>query len=69
MLTGVFVSNKILDVNEGATGDDVLELTLPDDFDLDYWELIEEGKPYREWCVPGELLNRFPRRLLTDEEI
>lgn len=69
MLTGVFVSNEILDVNEGATGDDVLELTLPDDFDLDYWELIEEGKPYREWCVPAELLNRFPRRLLTDEEI
>ena len=39
-------------INEGATGDGVLELTLPDDFDLDDYELIEEGKPYREWCVP-----------------
>jgi hypothetical protein len=36
---------------------------------LHHWELIEEGKPYREWCVPGGLLNRLPRRLMTDEEI
>ena len=47
----------------------MIELTVSDDFDLDYWELIEEGKRYREWCVPAEVLNRFPRRLLTDEEI
>jgi len=44
-------------------------VTITDDLDLDEWELVEEGKPYREWCVPAELLNRFPRRLLTDEEI
>jgi hypothetical protein len=33
--------------------------------------LMREGVPTtgREWCVPEELLNRFPRRLLTDEEI
>jgi hypothetical protein len=32
---------------------------------------MREGVPTtgREWCVPEELLNRFPRRLLTDEEI
>jgi hypothetical protein len=64
-LTGVFVGDQIMTINEGPTGDDVIEPTLPDDFDLDYWELIEEGKPYREWCVPAEVLNRFPRRLLS----
>jgi hypothetical protein len=68
-LTGVFVSDLILDINEGATGDDVLELTLPDDFNLDSWEIIEDDRRFREWCVPAEVLNRFPRRLLTDEEI
>jgi hypothetical protein len=47
----------------------VRELALPDDFDLDSWEIIEEGKPYREWCVPARILNRFPRRLISDEEI
>jgi hypothetical protein len=25
-------------------GDDVLELTLPDDLDLDSWEIIEEDE-------------------------
>jgi len=69
MLTGVFVSDQIMSINEGATGEDVVEVIITDDFDLDSWELIEEGKPYREWCVPAELLNRFSRRLLTDEEI
>ena len=67
-LTGVFVSDLILDINSGPTGEDVLELTLPDDLDLEYWEIIEEDKGYREWCVPAELLNRFPRRLITDDE-
>ena len=33
-----------MSINEGATGDDVLELTLRDDLDLDDYELIEEGK-------------------------
>jgi hypothetical protein len=47
----------------------VFGVTIPDDVDFDAYELIEEGKEYREWCVPAELLSRFPRRLLTDEEI
>jgi hypothetical protein len=31
MLAGVFVGDQIMTINEGATGDDVVELTLPDD--------------------------------------
>ncbi|HVD81694.1 MAG TPA: hypothetical protein VNB87_14295 [Propionibacteriaceae bacterium] len=30
------------------------------DLDLDEYEIVEEGKPYRVWCVPAEVLNRFP---------
>ena len=67
-LTGVFVSDHILGINDGPTGDDVLGPTLPDDLDLDSWAIIEQDKRYREWCVPTELLNRFPRRLMTDDE-
>jgi hypothetical protein len=59
-LTGVFVSDLILDINEGAIGDDVLELTLPGDFDLDSWEISEDDQRFREWCVPAEVLNRSP---------
>jgi hypothetical protein len=55
---GVFLSDKPLDDNEGAGGDHVLEVTLPDDCcDLSYYELVEEGKPYREWCIPAEIIN------------
>jgi hypothetical protein len=44
ILTGVFIGYDPLDVNEGAIGDDVLELDLPDDLDIGEYELIEEGK-------------------------
>ena len=39
---------------------ELLELEIPDDEDLGFWELVEEGAPpgsRREWCVPAALLN------------
>lgn len=66
-LTGVFLSDVPLDINEGAEGGDLLEVTLPADVALDDFELVEEGKPYREWCVPASLLNdRGSIRLVSD---
>lgn len=69
-LTGVFVSDEPLSVNEGAIGEQVLEVTLADDETalIDY-EILEDAKPYREWCVPAELLNRGRVRLLDQEEV
>lgn len=70
VLTGVFIADMPVNVNEGAIGDQVLEVVLPDDTDLDDFELVEEGKPYREWCVPAELINRLGTvRLLADDEV
>jgi hypothetical protein len=43
-LKGVFISDEPLDDDEGAIGDGVLELDLPDDLDIGEYELIEEGK-------------------------
>lgn len=71
-LRGVFVANVPADCNEGATGDQVLEIVLPDDVDLTDFELIEDERhsAFREWCVPAELLNtRAAVRLLTDAEV
>ncbi len=60
-LTGVWLSDIPLDMNEGATRDESLlqvVLRLPSR-ELKRWELIEEGKPYREWCIPAaEVVNR-----------
>ena len=56
-LTGVWLGDSPMDINEGATGDHVLRVEFPDDVDLGDFELVEEHKPYREWCVPAELIN------------
>jgi hypothetical protein len=46
-----------MDINEGAKGDQVLRVEFPDEVDLDDFELVEDEKPYREWCVPAQLIN------------
>jgi hypothetical protein len=56
-LTGVWLGDSPMDINEGATGDQVLRVEFPDDIDLGDFEIIEEQKPYREWCVPADLIN------------
>ncbi|WP_064423118.1 hypothetical protein [Mycobacterium sp. GA-1285] len=56
-LTGVWLGDRPMDINEGAKGDEVLRVEFGDDVDLDEFEVIEDGKPYREWCVPAALIN------------
>jgi hypothetical protein len=53
---GVWFSNEILDENEGANGDTVLSIDLPEEVIANY-EWIEEGKPYREWLIPARVAN------------
>jgi hypothetical protein len=69
VLEGVFVSDTPLSINEGCKGEQVLEVDLGDVISLDQYELVEELKPYREWCVPAEILNRAPVRLLSEAEV
>jgi hypothetical protein len=69
-LRGVFLSAMPADVNDGATGDDVLEVTFPDDVDLGDHAIVEEGQPPWEWCVPAELINRRATvRRLTEDKV
>ena len=59
MFTGVWLSDVPLDENEGAWGPVLLKVNVPmSESDLDYYEWVEEGKGYREWLVPSELLRR-----------
>ena len=56
--SGVWVSDRPLDLNEGACGDTLLRITLAiDDDALSEFEWVEEDKGYREWLVPASLLN------------
>ena len=54
--TGVFISDRPLDVNEGAAGSWLLTIELTADaadlIDREY-EWVDEGKSYREWLVPA----------------
>jgi hypothetical protein len=56
-LVGVCLSDRPLDSNEGAWGDTLLRVELPDQVDIAEYECVEDGKPYREWLVPAELIN------------
>jgi hypothetical protein len=67
-IEGVFLSDAPLDCNDGAKGDQLLEIALPSLHDISDYELIEDGKPYREWCVPAGILNRYARRRLLKQE-
>ncbi|SRR5260221_2744740 len=68
-LRGVFLSDIPLEGNEGTKGRQLLEITLPLGCDISEYELIEEGKTYREWCVPAEIINRNATvRLLSAKE-
>jgi hypothetical protein len=53
---GVWFSNVPLDSNEGADGDTLLRVELPEQA-IEEFEWIEDRKPYREWLVPARLIN------------
>ena len=57
--SGVWFSDRPLDMNEGAIGDTLLRVILPKGMakKLRRYEWVEVGKPYREWQVPAVLVN------------
>jgi len=68
VLQGVFVSDRPVDCNEGAKGDVLLSIELAaSENELADFEIVEDGKTWREWIVPAKLLNAGPRALLRNE--
>lgn len=70
---GVFLSDRPLDAGDGVAlaADVIFVVTVPDDFDVHEYEVIEEGRPadaYREWLVPASLVNSWPREILINAE-
>jgi hypothetical protein len=58
VLEGVFVSDRPVDCNEGAKGDVLLRIELAQsESEIVDCEIVEDGKPWREWILPAELLN------------
>ncbi len=65
---GVWVSDRPLDANEGAAGDILLTLDIPERVFAEY-EWLEQEKTYREALIPAGIVNRCgPVRLVTFEQ-
>lgn len=62
---GVWLSDRPLDGNEGAWGDSVLVVDMPETTVVPF-EWVEDGKSYREFLVPAEVLNAHPIGQETD---
>jgi hypothetical protein len=58
--SGVWFSDRPLDVGQGAIGDTVLCLEIPDEVFAEY-EWIEDGKPFRESLIPACVVNAIGR--------
>jgi hypothetical protein len=55
---GVWLSDRPLDINEEARGDELLAVVIGlSDAEVTEYEWVEEGKTYREWLFPAEILN------------
>jgi hypothetical protein len=68
-MRGVWVSSIPLADDEGADGDQLLQIELPDAVALEH-EVLEEGKTYREFLIPAAVLNEHgaPRLVSSEEE-
>jgi hypothetical protein len=64
---GVWLSNQPLDVNEGAIGRTLLAVEVPEAIVAE-WEWVEEGKGFREFLVPAELVNEYGPPIIVSEE-
>ena len=64
--TGLWLSDRPLDSKEGAKDDVVLAMDIPMKV-LKLYEWVEEGKGYREFLFPAEIVNQYgPPRLFED---
>ena len=64
--TGVWLSDVPLDANEGAIGDGLLRVELPDDV-FGKYEWVEEWRSFREALIPAGIVNEYPVVLVEVE--
>jgi hypothetical protein len=65
--TGVWLSDVPLDENEGAKGQVVLAIDIPERVLVPY-EWVEDGKGYREFLAPAKLVNRYGPPRIHDHD-
>ena len=70
--TGVWLSDVPVDCNEGAIGDVLLLIVMAlSQAEQDQYEWVENGKQFREWLFPSQLINERAKSIdvtAIDEE-
>ncbi len=64
---GVWLSDRPLDCNDGAEGDYLLCVEIPESVVADH-EWVEESKTYREFLVPAAIVNRYHVERAPDDD-
>ena len=65
--SGVWLSNYPLTIHEGADGETLLMIEIPESRVIEF-EWIEDEKPYREFLIPADVVNKYGSPVLIDEE-
>ncbi len=65
---GVWLSDVTLGADDGAPGDDLLVVEIPEEVVAEYEWVDERGGPYREFLVPAEVVNKYAVERCDDEE-
>ena len=60
--SGVWLSDRPLELNQGAA---LLSVNIPSELIVQY-EWIQQGKPFREFLIPAEFLNKYSVNPWTD---
>jgi hypothetical protein len=63
-VAGVWLSDRIMNVRRASCSSK--SRMDSQDSELADIEIIEDGKPYREWCVPAVIVNRTAAVRITD---
>ena len=67
MHKGVWIADRPLDFGQGAKGQWLFRIDIPSAV-LEPYEWIEDGKPYREFLLPADIVNSYGPPSLCDED-
>ncbi len=66
---GVWLSDVTLDAKAGVLGSTVIAVDVPAEIAVSYELKLPEGSPYREFCIPADLVNRFRSQLVAARNV
>lgn len=64
---GVWLAECPLDAQESIKGPTVLSVEIPE-AEIASFE-VEQGRSYREWCIPAEVVNRYGPPAVHDDDL